>query len=78
MRPDLTITGLLSVELLLCGVVMAPATLLLGACFRHVVRGLAASGGLGDLVGRAYGANTIGAIVGSLLGASSDPLIDRL
>ena len=68
-RPDLTITGLLSVELLLCGVVMAPATLLLGAVFPYVVRGLAASGGLGDLVGRAYGANTIGAIVGSLLGA---------
>ena len=68
-RPDLTITGLLSVELLLCGLVMAPATLMLGAVFPYVVRGLAAGGGLGDLVGRAYGANTIGAIVGSLLGA---------
>ncbi len=68
-RPDLTISGLISVELLLCGLVMAPATLLLGAVFPYVVRGLAARGGLGDLVGRAYGANTIGAIVGSLIGA---------
>jgi spermidine synthase len=68
-HPDLTITELLSVELLLCGVVMFPACLLLGAVFPYVVRGLSQGGGLGDLVGRAYGANTIGAIVGSLGGA---------
>ena len=63
--PELTTLGLNMVHLSLCSLTMLPATLLLGAVFPYVVRGLRPSAGLGATVGEAYAANTIGAIVGS-------------
>ena len=67
-RPDLTITGLLSVELLLwCGHGAGDAPARRGVSVRR--SRLGGERRARRLSGRAYGANTIGAIVGSLLGA---------
>ena len=63
--PELTTFGLNMVHLSLCALTMLPATLLLGAVFPYVVRGLRPDARLGATVGEAYAANTIGAIVGS-------------
>ncbi|MBM64629.1 MAG: hypothetical protein CMH55_00160 [Myxococcales bacterium] len=63
--PELTTLGLNTVHLSFCSLTMLPATLLLGAVFPYVVRGLRPDAGLGATVGEAYAANTIGAIVGS-------------
>ena len=61
-------TQLLAVQLLAAFILVAPPTLLMGLTFPLVTKVLTDAGGaLGSSVGRAYAANTAGAILGSAL-----------
>ena len=55
------------VRLVLAVLALAPATILMGATFPSLVRHLSADASLSRSFGRLYAANTIGAIVGTLL-----------
>ncbi len=55
------------VRLVLAVVAIAPATILMGATFPSLVRHLSTDASLSRSFGRLYAANTIGAIVGTLL-----------
>ena len=58
---------LVIVRLLLAVLALAPATILMGATFPSLVRHLSSTASLSRAFGRLYAANTIGAILGTLL-----------
>lgn len=66
--PSLEGTPFLAVaRLLLAVVALSPATIMMGATFPALVRHLSRSAELGRSFGRLYSANTLGAVVGTLL-----------
>jgi len=66
--PALEGTPLLAlVRLVLAVVALAPATIMMGATFPALVRHFTRSDALGQAFGRLYSANTLGAIVGTLV-----------
>lgn len=66
--PALEGTPLLAlVRLVLAVVALSPATIMMGATFPALVRHFTRSDALGQAFGRLYSANTLGAIIGTLL-----------
>ena len=66
--PSLEGTPLLALaRLVLAVVALSPATILMGATFPALVRHFARSADLGQAFGRLYSANTMGAVVGTLV-----------
>ena len=66
--PGLQGTPLLAIaRLILAVLALAPATIMMGATFPALVRHFTRSAALGQAFGRLYSANTMGAVVGTLL-----------